>query len=406
MSHKDKDIFAKDAPNLIRKLKRFLGTNKLEGKIKKYLKSLESAGYLYANYYLRNRHPWWDAFVLYDELERTGKSIPKNLTEPLIFLISYAKKISVLQKNMPLSIREKFKRDLIKDDNPRGFLFEIDIAWHFHLREFKIKWYEDLGENRPEFCVKSPEYEFDVECKTINVNTFRKIRRQDFYYFVDIIIPAIQEKDLMGNIYLTFNNRLPKDIKKLRAIVVEIVEFTVHGSLQGEYKTTFGEVSLNLTPADNRPVNFGKLEEELRANKPHEAHAVIYAKSLHNDPVNPISITCISKKASNVLKGLRKKLGQATLKQLDQSKPGLLACFIPEIDDFAGLERHSGLENMTYDLFAKQKKKRDHILAVTYSSEAQYIQKNYGKKSNYPGVVFRNPFCKFDNFSQYNFLDK
>ena len=85
---------------------------------------------------------------------------------------------------MPLSVQKKYRRDLMDVARARDYLFEIHIAWHFYLRDHDLQWYEDDGQKHPEFLVKTPSFDFNVECKRISVDTSRQIKREDFYRLV------------------------------------------------------------------------------------------------------------------------------------------------------------------------------------------------------------------------------
>jgi len=398
----DADIYDKEAPNLIRKLCNFLGNNNVSKALDKYKQSLCLAGPIYSREYLEKRHSWWKDLLDYKDLERSGKTIYKNLSDGIMSLAGDAKKVSILQRTMPESVREKFKRDLL-DDEPMSYLFELDIAWHFHLRDYKIKWYPHDGSAHPEFTVTTPEQEFDVECKRISADSFRKMKRKDFYYMLDLLLPRIHEMGYFGKIDLLLNSSLPSDIRKLKDICLEIEIFIKDGLLHAsKHPCSFGEITLNLINLAKEEIDFMNRHKEMNARKPHEALGVIYAASYKERPVDPIEMTCRSKKADEILKGIRKKIAKATLSQLDKSRPSLIAFFIPEVDDFQELRSESGLAYMTESLFASGK--RNHVIAVIYNSDARLAIGPYWKKAYFPALVFRNPYCSFEDFSDFEFL--
>ncbi|MBI5875220.1 MAG: hypothetical protein HZB81_05155 [Deltaproteobacteria bacterium] len=93
MIKKDYDILDKDIPNLIGKLIRFLGNNKVQCSLDKYDKALERSGPIFKEYYLKHRHPWWRTLLDYRRLEKSGKAIYKNVTSEIAALAADAKKI-------------------------------------------------------------------------------------------------------------------------------------------------------------------------------------------------------------------------------------------------------------------------------------------------------------------------
>lgn len=393
----------KEVPNLIRKLRRFLDPKSVDNVLDKYRLSLESSGQIYADFYLSKRHPWWNAIIYFNELDKLGKSIRKNLTDEIVSLASDAKKITTLQKIMPEDIKNKYRQNLLSERNCRGFLFEIDIAWHYFLKQYRIEWYKSNTDNHPEFRILSPQLDFDVECKTIGIDTFRKIRRRDFYFLMDILIPKIQKMKLTGELRLTFKDRMPQNTSKLYIISDEVIK-----RLETNNKivdTSFGVMGLELFNNNDRPVDLVKMQYNLNQRKSPHAHALIIAGDLNDKPVNPIEIICDCEKAVDLLKGIRKKLGKAVRNQLSSERPGFLACFIPEIEDFAGLEIDSGLANMTFDLFCKEKERKRHLAAISYSSDERFSPTIYGKTSKHPGLLFRNPYCQFTESSKFDFID-
>jgi hypothetical protein len=72
-----------------------------------------------------HRHPWWEALIHFYDLESKGKSVNKNLDLRLKLLAGDGKKISVLQKMMPDSVRDKFRKDLLDEKRAFDFLFEF-----------------------------------------------------------------------------------------------------------------------------------------------------------------------------------------------------------------------------------------------------------------------------------------
>jgi hypothetical protein len=116
-----------------------------------------------------------------------------------------AKKISILQKNMPKKVKHNFKKNLIDENRAFDYLFELQIAWHFHVKGCEIQWYDEESYRHPEFLVKSPELEFNVECKRISVDISRRIRRRDFYRFAEKFLLLVEKKRYSGLIDIKLN---------------------------------------------------------------------------------------------------------------------------------------------------------------------------------------------------------
>lgn len=392
----------KDVPKLISSLITFLGKGAVEASLLKYKQSLRSSGPVYRNYYLKMRHPWWETLIAYKDLRTSGKTTYRNLTNAMCNLAGDAKKVCILTRQMPASVREKYRRDLLDAEGAKAYLFELDIAWHYYIQSHQIIWYEDAGDQHPEFAVVTDNFSFDVECKRIGVDTFRKIRRRDFYHLVEALLPEVSGKGLIGRIDLVLLERLSGNLVKLRSIAQQLLHRIGSGGVKGRFSLDCGHVVLELTERSSKRVDLQQMQNDLWLRKPPEAHGAIFARSYHGGPVDPIEMTCRSEKASKVLIGIRRMISEASSKQLDPTKPGLIACYIPEIDDFKGLETNSGLQLMTNTLFSENK--RCHLAAVTYSSETKMVDTDYGKISNNQALIFRNPYCKFDAVKKFHFI--
>lgn len=392
----------KHVPKLIRRLITFLGGGAVEASLHKYKESLRSSEPVYREYYLKMRHPWWDTLVAYKDLRTSGKATYRNLTNTMFNLAGDAKKVCILTRHMPASVREKYRRDLLDAEGAKAYLFELDIAWHYYIQGHQIIWHEDAGEKHPEFTVVTDDLAFDVECKRIGVDAFRKIRRRDFYHLVEALLPEVSAKGLIGRIDLVLLERLSGNLVKLRSLAQQLLHRIGSGGAKGRFSLDCGHVVVEVKEGTNKRVDLQQMQNDLWLRKPPEAHGAIFARSYQGGPVDPIEMTCRSKKADKVLLGIRRIICEASSKQLNPTKPGLIACYIPEIDDFRGLGTNTGLQLMTNSLFSENK--RCNLAAVTYSSDTRMVDTNYGKISNNQALIFRNPYCKFDAVQNFPFI--
>ncbi len=402
MANSEQDIHDYQVPNLVNKLVRFFGRTTVEKCLRKYEDSLKSAGPVFREYYLKTRHPWWNAFVTYFELEKAGKSIRKNLTEEIEKLVADAKKISLLRKQMPESVLKKYKKDLLDKNRAYDYLFEIEIAWHFYLRGAIIEWHEDRGKGHAEFLVRTPDFEFDVECKRISVDSSRKIRRRDFYRFAEKLLSEVQKRNYTGTIDIIIKDRLHSSSKFINELVTEVIDVIVSGHTGGKYPIHHGHVSLNLTTAIGTPVDFEARWPELWKRKSHQGHGAIFANERDDRPIDAVEITLRSEKADTVLEGIQDRISIAAKHQLDKSRPGLISCFLEGVNDLGELADESALQIMSYRLLAKPE--LAHVAAISYCSET--ILKSYynTKTYNNQGLIFRNPSCRFEEAKVYQFL--
>ena len=83
------------------------------------------------------------------------------------------------------------------------------------------------------------------------------------------------------------------------------------------------------------------------------------------------------------------------------SIPGLIVCFLEDVNELGDLRSDSGLQLMTFELFDKSA--FSHIAAVGYSSEMQVHKIRYGEIYNNQSLVFKNPNCRFKEAKAYDF---
>lgn len=398
------DIPAEKAPYCINKLISFLGRGEVERHLEKYKSSLQKAGPIFGEYYLKWRHPWWYAFDEYFKLMDSAKSIKRHLTTPIKFLGGDAKKIHVLQTCMPFKIKEQYRRNLTDDKRAYDYLFEISIAWHYYSKGCEIQWHCDDSAPHSEFLVRASDFEFNVECKRISVDIARRVRRGDFYRLAEKLLPVIAKKGYCGAFDVTLRDRLKSNDGYLNAITDQVLGHIEAGNLNGEYEIGEGSVSFGLREATGEVCDLRKRSREFYAEKSDRAHGAIFTKSRSRQPIDPVEMTVMSQNGENVLEAIRERLLKAGRQQLDASKPGFIACFLAgiESDDLRQLASSSGIQIMTNDVLGK--KDLTHIAGVGYAAEMH--GRRWGKVEIYenPALLFRNPDCKFAKAKTFPFL--
>jgi len=402
MRNFESDIYDTEASYLINKLYSFLGPANVDRALKKHQRSLDLSGPVVSEYTLKLRHPWWNAFKTIFELKKNGKSIKRNLTPEIKMLAADAKRITTLQKFMPISVQKKYKRDLIDPDRAFDYLFEIHIAWHFHLQGNELQWYEDNGEKHPEFLVKTPNFKFNVECKRISVDISRRIKREDFHRFVQEFLPEIEKQGYAGNVDIILDGRL--DSNQIDDLASEILELIKSGKIRGEFTISLGQTSLNLNEKSKKIVNVVEQYERLRMSLPNGAHGVVYSSQKIGDyAVDAVEMTLKSKKPDNVLGEISKKVYKAAKNQLVKSMPGIIVCFLEGVYDLRDLSSESGLQLMTCNLLNKEG--CSHIAGIGYSSEIQIHRRYESEVYDNQSLFFKNPNCKFKEVKTYKFID-
>ena len=395
------DVHDYEVSRHINRLVSFLGANKVERCIQKYHASLQSSGPVFRDYYLKYRHPWWNAFSEFVKLEKAGKSIPRNLTEGLKILAGDAKKVTTLQRLMPDAVKEKYRRDLIDDNRANDYLFEIDIAWHFFQKGYELEWYENGLESHSEFLVRAPEFEFNVECKRISVDISRRIRRRDFYRLAEQLIPKIAHMGYSGAIDIVLKDKLHGNDSFLNELASQVVSEGCNGRVKGDFQIPLGSLVLELVPANGNPVDLYERLNHLWKRKSEQAHGAIFAKSQNRKPVDPVELTLMCERADNVLDGIRDRIMKAKT-QLNESKPGLIACFLAGVDDLRELAKDSGLQIMSSLLLAKET--FSHIAGISYSSEPHVERSADSERFFNQALIFRNPHCRYEKAKDFQFL--
>jgi hypothetical protein len=396
-----KTIHPSEIRKIIRQLIKFLGQSTIENCIANYNKSLLSSGPTFREYYLKTRHPWWEALNIFFELERSGKSVQKHITEDLKRCCRDGKIITTLQKTMPEKVRNKYKKDLIDKNRARDYLFELSIAWHFYQNGFEIKWYAEEG--CPEFLVKTSNFDLNVECKRVSVDASRKIRKRDYYRLADTLLPKIEKRHLQGKIDIILNDRLHGSDQYIDRLSNQIFDALKSYPKMQNFDIPYGSLSLDLMEQDGKPIDFNQRSHEFLKRKGDDGHGALFAKGEDGCPMNPLELTIRSKKANKVLLGIKDRIKEAVTKQLDPSKPGLIVCFLESIDDLNDLAKDSRLQQMSSYLLGQNG--FGHIAAIGFSSEERITQQNNAELFDAQGLIFRNPNCCFnEQIKDFQFL--
>lgn len=394
------DIAPEEASCLINKLYSFMGTANIEKALKKHTRALKLSGPIVSEFSLKHKHPWWNALFEVEELRKKGKSIKKSLTPGIKRLVGDAKKIVTLQHFMPQSVKHKYKRDLLGTDRAADYLFEIQIAWHYYLNGNNLEWYEDGQGKRPEFLVKTPNFDFNVECKRISVDLSRKVKRQDFHRLSQEIAPKIAKKDYGGKIDIALNERFQSN--QIETTVSDIMSLVNSNNISGTFTTETGNIYLDLQRKSRRSIDASRRYHELCQETSGGSHFALWSSEMDGDKIiDPIEIGIKSAKPDELLNDIYDKAKKACKEQLDETTPGILVCFLEEVYDLQSLGSESGLQIMTCTLLNEER--FSHIAAVVYCSEPQMFKSDAYEVFNNQKLLFRNPNCKFSEVKDYPF---
>jgi len=393
------DIYDYEVGRLIHRLISFLGENEIEKRLRKYHDALQSGGPVFRKYYLQTRHPWWASLDEFFALEQAGKSIKRHLSRSLKLLAGDARVITILNRFMPENVRRKYRQDLMDDERAKDYLFELHIAWHFHLMGCTIEWLTNDAVKHSEFLVKSESLEFLVECKRVSIDLSRKIRRRDFYRLAEKLLPSVQSLGFCGIVNITLSGRLHSNDNYISDLCSQVLRKLDIGS--HNFVIQSGRFSSSLQSANHIAVDLVAKTRELITIKPPEAHGAIFVGSSLGKPVDSVTLIIQSEAAEPVLEGIKDRLKKAA-SQLDPSYPGLIACFLEGIDDLTELASDSGLQVISNYLLDKHE--FAHVAAISYCSESKVEETSRFESFFNQGLLFRNPNCKFSGVSKFHFL--
>ena len=392
----------RDTRRVINKLINFFGTENIECFVDHYKKSLACSGFLSSEYYFKKRHPWGEALTIFLERERLARSQTIDIPLSIRRLTRDAVLIAELQRAMPSKIKEKFRIDLLDHENASAYLFELHIGWHFHKSGYEIIWYTE--DNQPEFCVKTPTFSFDVECKRISFDASRKIRRKDFYRFAELLLPRIKQLNLQGTVEIVLEGRLHGSDENINGICTEVLDSIKSDNLQGDFKFSQGAYFLNLNAKNKTQVDIYAELNEIHEKHENTAHATGLADNYLDSPVDPLFLILRSQKKNPILEGIKKKIQDAAKRQLKPDRPGLIACFLETIRsrDISKLADDSGLQIMSNEVFMKDQNK--HLIALAFCGEEGYVPGEVTEKVESPVVSFNNPNCILEEGKNFCFF--
>ena len=165
-----------------------------------------------------------------------------------------------------------------------------------------------------------------------------------------------------------------------------------------------GEVFLKLRESDGEIVDLTKKYQEMLNRKSHESHGAIFANDKNGKPVDPVELTIKSEKSDKVLEGVKDKIKKAATKQLPPSKPGIISCFLEDIDELKSLASDSGLQLLSHYLL--EKKEFSHVAAISFCAEGRFQREQGAENFNSQGLLFRNPNCIYEKAQNFPFLSK
>ncbi len=389
-----KDLTDVQIPNRVRKLRGFLGSGAVNVALRRYRKSIKVSRPIYADYYLKKRHPWWESWVAFDELSRSGKVIYKNLTEEMVLLGRDAHYISHLQATMAEPVRAKYRAVLLDDKRASDYLLELHAAWSFFSRGEEILWVDADRETGHEFTVGSGEKSFNVECKAVSADISRKIKREHFYRFFDKFVSAFWDRELSGYVSLELADPLPSADAEIDQILSVVKDCTSIGT--GDCDADVGRIEWGILESGAPQEQHQSLRERFNRTVSANAETAIISRDARLS--NSLALTMSCRKRSSVVRAIMKKLGEVGKReQLPKGQAGLIVCHIPEVPDYSNLGTGSSLADMMNLLLNRDYMRQ--VAVVHFISDPRSTPTQLGSVIGGQVLTFENPNSPFVGLS-------
>lgn len=353
----------------------------------------------YTRYWLEPRRRWWLGLGEALDVDRDGLSFRHRVTGNVALTLDTAVKIARLHPTIPDFKRKEFRERLMGGDlDPTPTLLEINVAAHYWAAGFEIEWYEPRakeGVRTPEFIAKGNDYEIEIECRAKTIDSGRSVERPAFYRLYDEVAPALVDVGASGWVDVVVDGRMPVAQswrEQLRDHLLDRSNWDGTSAIVGGEGT---RVAVALQADDSVRARPEQLAAEATRLQEGFAHTAVVARRGDDDAaVNPAFIRARSEKLDQVLNSIHKDLRDKK-GQFSGDHPGVLCCYLPEIDSFDGLET-GPLANMTLDFFTKHAP--TYIVGVSYLADAQVVPQmvpgGVAYASTSPSLDFSNP--RFD----------
>jgi hypothetical protein len=339
--------------------------------------------------YLFNKNPLVPCIAKYFSLTRQGQSVARHLDAEEKRICAYLKLLNRMVYEAKEEVLKRLRGSIFDDDSAAAFLFELQLAIHFFRRGYNVDFTDLEGKARYDLLVSDGAQELEVECKRQSIDAGRKIKKGDFYLLADVLFSILHDIKRRFAVLIKSDGRMGADQKLFQALG-EAVE----ASLRTD--TTEGAVANLEFTIEKLPdgLNIRSDADAARALRPFYSGSAYYA--VFSNPETVIAIKCESANANTVLNAIYEKVKDGA-SQLSGIRPGLLACFVEEIEDqdWDILRDDSGLKAIGVRLLSSPS--RSHVNLVAFSSD-QTPPKREGNVLNFSATHVRywNPNPKFE----------
>jgi len=263
--------------------------------------------------------------------------------------------------------RTKFL-SILKTDDIRSLLFELNIAAHFLRNNFDVEFtdYERTDDHKRtfDFLVNKDSFQGEVECKFKTFDASKAVTTDSFYLLCDEIYRQLLKTEVHCLIEMVCHNKLDKNKQKHEKIANAIRSAIKNGekniNIDDEFEIQMHYLSNKVVI--NTSEQLDSVIKDYKTPKSHFASLGNEKKSI----VIKIETTVEESLLANIFDELKK-----ASKQLSCTLPGLIACHIEGIfpNEWEQLKSEGALANMTNKFYEREASK--HVHTIGYSSIAE-----------------------------------
>lgn len=382
-------VYDKEAHLLLEELVQFLGRDEIERRIDRVHRTIAMESGIYLEYWVKPTSAFWlGLHAALGEVDKNG-SLEGLLTTDMHYPIEFAAKVRHFRPSLPsIRLADLRSRILTSDFLPPVFL-EVDTAAHYWQLGYDIEWPEPPpveGTRSPEFLATRDGLTIEVECKAQAPDSGRMVARPTFYRVADEVRRLLESLQLAGKVVISVPVRLPP-AHSWQDELLGAIRTAASGGLTS---ATLGDTTtfdLSLTRASSLVIPRSELiREASRLYAPH-SHIAMWGNQTDGALEAPMIIQLRSRSPDGVLMSYFRDL-RAANRQLSGTRPGVIVCFVPEIQSFEGLQSQSSIQGMTAAFFARHAKPS--LYAVSYVSDASEVYEGPHITRAGPALAFHN----------------
>jgi len=355
-------VHEEDIPGIFAEVLRYLTPERLSRKLEAVAAGLEQSGPFYREFYLRPLNALWLG-MRQVEGSAGGDFRPDRIEADVLPSIHTAALIAEVLPSLPRWKRDEFRSRLLdKAGGDVPALVELTAASRLVRMGAKIEWVpESPGKQTCELVGEFEGQEFELECKAKTVDVGRRMERPAIYQFADELLAKIPEltKGDPTCLEVLVDTRFPRE----KSVQTELVKRVLAG-VKGENAVFHDErpgVNVErLTPTGDELVSI--VDSKLEG---FEHRAIVLDKFKRPR----LLIRFRSRRPDRMINAIEEDLRKA-LKQFSGERPGLIVCYVPEVESFEGVQSQSTATTQMIDRVASRPDARN-LVSISFISDAQ-----------------------------------